>query len=290
MRVRPGWKGGEVMKLSKAESKKHLQAMDLVHSDRALSIDERAFILENYHESQGQLNSLAGAFFTPEGLARDVSIEVPQHGRIVDLCAGIGMLSFWCSLDRKVDVTCVEQCEEYVTVGRRVVPDARWIHGDVFSADVGLHDTAISNPPFGRVKETTFSGKYTGGEFEFKVIERARQVARYGVFILPQQSAPFRYSGQNEFRLESSEKVALFIQQTGIQMSPSCGIDTGVYLDQWKGVSPLCEVVCCDFDAPAAAVPAVSVDLFGEPLTLREKRRARIRIKSEVEQKARAAL
>lgn len=237
-------------KLTKQQSKLHLQAMDLVHSDKALTWEERHFILENYFEAQGQLNALAGAFFTPFGLARDLSVEVGggslEGGSVVDLCAGIGMLAFACEY-KCADVTCVEFCPEYVVVGRRVVPNARWIQADVFSADLGRYSFAISNPPFGAIKGDQFAGRYTGGQFEYKVIERASTLADHGVFILPQQSAPFRYSGERNYRAEVSDKCHKFWQQTGIDMQPSCGIDTAIYRSEWKGVSPICEVVCCDF-------------------------------------------
>lgn len=234
-------------KLTKQQSKLHQQAMELVHSDKALTLDERKFILDNYAEAQGQLNALAGAFFTPYGLARDFSIEVQEHGNysIVDMCAGIGMLSFACQNER-TNITCVEFCEEYVKVGRRVMPNANWVHADVFEI-TGRFDFAISNPPFGAIKGDNFKGNYTGSNFEYKVIEKASELATYGVFILPQQSAPFRYSGERQYREEENDKAAKFREQTGIIMQPNCGIDTAIYKDEWKGVSPICEVVCCDF-------------------------------------------
>jgi len=235
------------MKLTKQQSKLHQQALDLVHSDKALTWEDRKFILDNYFEAQGQLNALAGAFFTPYGLARDFSLEVGGDS-IVDLCAGIGMLSFACE-HKRADITCVEFCPEYVVVGKRVMPDAEWIEADVFAADLGRYDFAISNPPFGAIKGDQFKGKYTGGQFEYKVIELASTVADCGVFILPQQSAPFRYSGERNYREEESEKARKFREQTGIVMGPNCGIDTAMYVSDWKGVSPMCEIVVCEFEA-----------------------------------------
>lgn len=240
------------MKLSKQQSKLHQQALDLVHSDKALSWDERKFILDNYFEAQGQLNALAGAFFTPFDLASDFSIEVGggalDGGSIVDLCAGIGMLSFACE-HRSADITCVEFCHEYVVVGRRVMPNAHWIEADVFEADLGRFTFAISNPPFGAIKGDQFKGKYTGGQFEYKVIELASRIAIHGVFILPQQSAPFRFSGVQCFSEEETDKARKFREQTGIVMQPNCGIDTAQYRSAWHGVNPLCEIVCCEFEA-----------------------------------------
>ena len=236
-------------KLTKEQSKKHTQAMELVNSDRALTYDEKVFILENYHESQGQLNSLAGAFFTPPGLAHDFSIEVPDNCSVIDLCAGIGALSFPLihHYNAKREITCVERCVEYVQVGRRILPEATWINDDVFDREYPKFDVAISNPPFGRIKEDTYKGAYTGGEFEYKVIELASRIANYGIFILPQQSAPFAYSGVRQYERRVSGKCAKFIEQTGIFLNPGCGVDTAMYLEDWKGVSPLCEVVLCDF-------------------------------------------
>lgn len=273
------------MKLSKQQSKLHQQALDLVHSDKILTEAEREFILDNYVEAQGQLNALAGAFFTPPGLARDFAIEVGgsalEGGSIVDLCAGIGRLSYACE-DKGAEITCVELCEEYVTVGKRVVPSARWIQGDVFSVELGRYSFAISNPPFGAIKGDSFAGQYTGGQFEFKVIELASRIASYGVFILPQLSAPFRLSGEQCYREEETEKVRKFREQTGIVMQPGCGIDTSMYRNEWRSVSPICEIVCCDFESPEEAVasqvpteagqavvaapvaPGANLDLFSE--------------------------
>ena len=249
------------MKLTKAQSKAHQQALDLVHSDRPLTLDERQFILDNYAEAQGQLNTLAGAFFTPTGLARDLSIEVGADDRgIVDLCAGIGALAFKCHRD--VPITCVEACEAYVTVGRRVMPDAQWIHADVFKAELGRYSFAISNPPFGAIPAPTFTGRYTGGQFEYKLIELASRIADYGAFILPQTSAPFRYSGQPCFQQDENEKARKFREQTGIVMEPSCGIDTSIYRGDWRGVSPICEVVVCEFAQPTAAANEVQLSLL----------------------------
>lgn len=241
------------MKLSKQQSRDHQRAMDLVHSDRRLTDDEREFIFTHYHEANGQLNSLAGAFFTPYGLANDFSLDVSLHrgARLLDLCAGIGMLSYACERD-STEIVCIERCAEYVQVGRRVMPHATWVHADVFEVDLssfGRFHYAISNPPFGKtVKGEAFEGHYTGSEFEYKVIELASRHATSGAFILPQLSAPFRYSGVQCFRAVESDKARKFREQTGIHMEPGCGIDTAQYRNEWKGVSPVCEIVCCEFE------------------------------------------
>lgn len=224
--------------------------MALVRAGRRLTLDEREFVLENFHEGATNMNGQAGAFFTPSGLAMDFAIEARGRRSLLDLCAGIGALSYAVA-DEGTRVVCVEVNPSYVEVGRAVMPDATWVTASAFDveayAEHGPFDVVISNPPFGRIKADGYTGTYTGAEFEYRVIETASRLAPYGVFIVPQSSAPFRYSGVPCFRHEEADKARRFREQTGIVMEPNCGIDTASYRDEWRGVSPVCEIVCCDF-------------------------------------------
>ena len=253
------------MKLTKPQIKAHREAMALVDCGRRLKDDEREFILDNFHEGATHINSSAGAFFTPRGLARDFAIEVDggntDKARCIDLCAGIGSLSY--AVEQKVgSLVCVEMNPEYARIGKMIVPDAEWIVGSVFDMpDLGRW--AISNPPFGAIPAPGFKGKYTGSQFEYRLIELASRMADFGAFILPQMSAPFRYSGQQSFSYEEGDKARKFREQTGIVMEPNCGIDTSMYRNEWRGVSPVCEVVVCEFERPVA-VSAEKTDLYLE--------------------------
>lgn len=102
--------------------KAHDQVMALVALDRPLTEDEKWFVLENFHEGAMHINSKAGAFFTPSGLARDFSLHVTGP-RIIDLCAGIGSLAFACR-DRASELVCVEINPDYARIGKKVVPEA----------------------------------------------------------------------------------------------------------------------------------------------------------------------
>lgn len=278
--------GRLVAKLSKAQAKQHAEAEKILQQDR-LSEDDRLFVIENWQESARHINSIAGAFFTPWSLARDFAIEVPA-GRMIDLCAGMGTLSlarWWrgqfTQHDRISEVVCVEANPDYAAVGRKLLPEARWIVGDVFDlpTDLGHFDAAISNPPFGIVKRTRSAPRFTGRPFEIHVIDIASDLADWGAFIIPQASAPFRYSGcpaggwpatrrdgfGSGYEDCPGELHATLLAQTGIVMQPNCGIDTALCQQEWHGVSPLCEVVICDFveaRARRAPPPAEQSDLF----------------------------
>jgi hypothetical protein len=257
-------------KLTKAQAKAHAEAVKLLSKD-SLTEDERWFVLENWQESANHINSIAGAFFTPVGLARDFSIEVSGK-RILDLCAGIGGLSYLytlaCQWDRMTpDIVCVEKNPGYVAVGRKILPEARWIEGDVFNlpADLGHFDCAISNPPFGATSKDGQSGpRYTGNKFEYHVIDIASDHADYGVFIIPQTSAPFKYSGQDSYERTNYDHCRDFTEKTGIDLGHSCGIDTSYYLKDWRGVSPPTEIVVCDFAEARERRKPVQPDMFAQ--------------------------
>lgn len=248
-------------KLTKQQATYHQHAEDLLAADRELAEDEKQFVLDHWQESATSRNALDGAFFTPRGLARDLSIEVVGE-RIVDLGAGIGHLAFACMRlfahrwngETRRELVCIERNPRYVEVGRKVVPEATWICADLFDLPdgLGVFDTAIANPPFGATPRIGNGPRYRGRVAEYHVIDLAADVARHGVFLVPQQSAPFRYSARACFTDEPSDAYQLFQHQTGIELEPSCGIDTAHYSDEWRGVSPITEVVTCDFTGRTA--------------------------------------
>lgn len=242
-------------KLTKPEAKEHQQAIDLLAKD-TLTEDEKEFVYRNWHEGANHVNGAAGAFFTPFDMAFDFAIDA-GGGRVIDLCAGIGMLSYavWQRTNQTAQITCVERNADYVAVGRKLLPEAEWIHADVLDVlDMGLHtgplgrfDSAISNPPFGNIRRTKNSPRYTGKDFEFHVIDIAAHLADYGTFIVPQMSAGFNYSGRQNYGRQTDGKAVKFQELTGLHFDTGCGVDTAFYQGAWKGVSPLCEIVCVDF-------------------------------------------
>lgn len=240
-------------KLTKPQIKKHEQARRLI--DRGnLSHEETLFVFENYMEDAECINSKHGAFFTPFGLANDFTLQIPykyeKKIKIIDLCAGIGVLSYAASLDT-CNIICVEINPDYVEVGRKLLPQATWICGDALDPhlldSLGHFDFAMANPPFGNIK-SDYRKAYSSGKFEYMIIEAASRIADKGAFIIPQMSAPFRYSGTpNHVWLEEGS-ARRFENKTGIELEFNVGIDTTTYKEDWHGVTPLCEIVCCDFE------------------------------------------
>src|ERR1700727_2619841 len=146
------------MKLTKQQGRKHSEAMALVDSDNPLTQEQKEFILDHYHPGCCHNTTVSGAFFTPRVVARDLAVMHGTRGkRVVDLCAGIGQLAYavfnqyW---GEEIEMTCVEINPEYIKVGKRVLPEATWIQGDVFQVALGHFDSAFSNPPFGAIQTT----------------------------------------------------------------------------------------------------------------------------------------
>jgi hypothetical protein len=247
-----------VARPSREQVQLHNEACALVALDRDLTEEEKEFVLDHYLEAANVGRSLDGAFFTPGELAWDFRFHV-YGDRVIDLCAGIGRLSFAC---REVwtrqwedkpprEFVCVERNPEFVRVGRRILPEATWICGDVLdvpSMGLGTFDCAISNPPFGRVSRSGDAPGFTGPRFEFHVIAVAATLARCGAFLIPQMSAPFRYSGRLGFQEHSSSAYERFNRETGIELMPNIGIDTEMYRDGWRDNVPITEIVRYDLD------------------------------------------
>lgn len=249
-------------KLTKQERKNHGQACALLQKD-VLTLDDKIFVLENWHEGANHENGERGAFFTPSGLARDFGIDAGGGGDVIDLCAGIGGLMFWLKLDGRIPgrMVCVEINPAYIAVGRKILPDAEWIQADVFDqlADLGKFALAISNPPFGAVRRSGNAPRYSGRKFEYHVMDIAADLAETGAFIVPQTSAPFIYSGGGHYREKRDAEFAKFAADTGIVMTAGCGIDTAFYKNEWHGVAPICEVACIDFDQARRDRPAPQI-------------------------------
>jgi hypothetical protein len=253
------------MKLTKKQAQLHQEACALVALARDLSEDEREFVLDHWQESATSRNVLDGAFFTPADLASDLAIELRCADKILDLCAGIGRLA-WQNRDfygrryfgeEPRELVCVEKNPAYVEVGRKVLPEARWICADVLdvpSLNLGRFDAAIGNPPFGTIARSGNGPRYSGPLFEYHVIDVAAQVAKAGVFIVPQLSAPFRLSGVPFYTEELSEQYRRFAAETGINLTASC-IDTSMCIDEWRGVAPRTEVVLADFTETGRPLP-----------------------------------
>lgn len=76
-------------RVTKKESQLRLKVMELVHSDRQLTEDDKEFIFNNY---RGDGIGATGAFFTPEMLAWDFMLDAGCSDDCIELCAGIGRL------------------------------------------------------------------------------------------------------------------------------------------------------------------------------------------------------
>lgn len=263
-------------KLTKPQIAAHSKAEALISTSttpRPLTLDEREFILDNYHPAARHINSIHGAYFTPRSLAHDLAIYIPDNATIIDLCADIGSLAYQAVLRAHHSdyyrqhghihfgqITCIEINPDYIAVGRRVVPEALWIQADVFNLPESIihnpdrppgeaFDFAISNPPFGRSKALYGSAGIPcpGSPVELNALSIASRLARCGAFILPQESCPFRYSGQQSHEHRTTPVWSQFYRQSHIDLISS-SIDCSIYREDWRDVSPNVEIALYDLD------------------------------------------
>jgi hypothetical protein len=252
-------------RLTKPEIRQHVLAMEYIKElPSVTALDQKEqyelFVLEKFDPSYSCAHLVvnAGIFFTPVELAKDFRVEAQGHKSIIDLCAGIGHLSYWMQDWIKwenVKLVCVEINPEFVAVGKVLVPNATWICADILDPefptkylDNETFSIAIANPPFGKnmaMKKTTHLN-YTGGSFEFKTIEIASKIARSGAFIIPQNNSPIiHYPERGQSSSNHSKEYLKFNNETGITLECNCGINANGH--EWRGASPKVEIVTCDF-------------------------------------------
>jgi len=85
--------GAVMSKLSKAQVRLHAEAVERLKKD-VLNDEDREFIYTHWHPGTVSNTAAASAFFTPVGLAFDFEFDAPTQGRILDACAGTGVLSW----------------------------------------------------------------------------------------------------------------------------------------------------------------------------------------------------
>lgn len=240
------------MKLSKQQKAKHEMAEKILQKDQ-LNLDEKYFVYNNWVPAHDCKIDISGAFFTPVEYAHNFAFLISGK-KIIELCAGIGCLSFvnYCYKNDKPDITCIEINPEFVEVGKKLLPEAHWICGDILDENLikslGNFDHVYANPPFGNIKCNSSDWlKYHDTNFEFKAVEVGSYLADYGTFILPQQSLPFKYSGNRFFEEIDNDKYKKFNKLTGIELEMNCGIDVSEFKDAWLGTTIETEIAECNY-------------------------------------------
>lgn len=248
-------------KLTKEQTKQHEEAEALLSLDRALTDEEKAFVYDNFWESARWVNSKSSAFFTPLGLARTlVSYAAPRDGkRILDLCGGIGVLAFAVSKRAAVDLVVVEYNQDYIDIGRRLVPEARWVRADVFEQDVwrdlGRFDMVVANPPFGASAtdaDLSWLRFRQKSKAHLMAVEISLRVSDGdSAFILPQIECPVIWrDGAIDSDRPPSRAYQAFVKQWPDVCLETLSESAEGYRGQWHGTAPCVEMVSVHWDGP----------------------------------------
>jgi predicted RNA methylase len=254
------------MKLTKPERKamdnalKRLNAGDL--SDReALYRDIKPYATTDI--------GAGGAFFTPWDLAGDFQIETlnwhrKEPKRVLDLCAGYGILSYrqwerWGNETRPA-VTCVEINEEYAAIGRQIFPEAEWIVADVFDVPEILKgrqfEEFYSNPPFMPVPKGRRKQHPTAPSVPHAVAEIGmRLCTNGGTMILPRGATNWEYSGRQSYTNTQNARYESWSRETGLTLAANCGIDC-TYYDGFDMTNIVVEIALVQDREPEPAAPA----------------------------------
>lgn len=233
------------MKLTKAQLKLQKEVEVFLEKDN-LTIEDKELIYEKFNEGAIADVTTDSAYFTPLDMAYDFALFAGRHGVCVDMCAGFGVLSFCARIRDTYEKNikhqiCIERNPKFIEIGKKLLPEADWIQGDMFDkslwdgivAKYGKIDCIVSNPPFGKVTKTDCDRswlKYKGADLDMAAIEIALMYADYVDMILPSGSCTFQYSGRPYYQEKENRKVDKLRKDTGLNFIMSCdGVDTSVY-------------------------------------------------------------
>jgi len=151
-------------RLTKLQEKKHDEALALLSLIRRLEDEEVEFVYRHYNPMATHRIAKGAIYFTPFDLAALFAVfaRIEWKTRIVDLAAGTGLLTYhmlraeqFDSRDERKHHVCVEIEDEFVQVGKKLLPHVEWIRGNIFDRDLleslGTFGVGIANPPFGHI-------------------------------------------------------------------------------------------------------------------------------------------
>lgn len=251
------------MKLSKRQIATHKKALQLLEAE-FLSDEVKEEFYKLYNEGADCDVTSSGAFFTPIDLAWDFAFDLAltcyrdkKKIKVIDLCAGIGVLSY-CTHRRyrstvDLEIVCVEKNPKFVEIGKKLLPEATWLCLDITDPsemlEIGSFDYAISNPPFGVIPAMNCGStpRYSGSEAAYKVIDIASVLANDGLFIIPPEICGFAYSGVQCYRELDNSKLRKFNKETGLDFQPGMGVDTTAY-EGFKNTKIIVEIADCNFE------------------------------------------
>lgn len=265
------------MKIPKRELKYQRELLNKIQTGTTLQEDFIDLVYGGDDNLDGlnpaMLDNLSegGVYWTPYYLGQDLAVFSPRSGHIVDMCAGIGLLSYKVKLMDSYQkniksMTCIEYNPEFVKIGKKLLPEANWICGNAYDQNLWedlvkdlpdkRFDEFLSNPPFGTDQTKTLDTKWLNhtGTRDLMALEICLRYAKNGSFILPSGSVPFEFStgrarqyGYIEDPTRWNQKLKKFLKDNkDFKFTMTCdGIDTSIYNDSWKnlpnGIG--CEVV-----------------------------------------------
>lgn len=199
------------MKIPKRELKFQRDLYNKVLTGTTLSEDLIDEVYEKLNPAICDNISEGGVYWTPYGLAQDLAVFSHRSGHVLDLCSGIGMLSYRVqqmdSYNQKIkSITCIEYSSHFVELGKKLLPNANWICGNAYDKNLldslvkdlpdNRFDLVISNPPFGvDMNKGDYSWLNYQGHRDLMALEIALRYGKCAMFILPSGSVPFKYSG-----------------------------------------------------------------------------------------------
>jgi len=227
-----------------------------------VSPKDRGYVFDNYIPSAMGAKR-ASQYFTPYKLALEAAYHATGGIKtVLDLCAGIGMLSYAIMIAENYGavqlgsiqrIVAIERDAELVAVGKKLLPMIDWYCGDIFDADFikhvyahngGRFDVCVTNPPYGI--KSRYDWLNYKGRSHLAAVEVAARVSDAVIAILPGMDVPnmakANVSIDRRYEDDRGEIVKFMQANPSLLFEATC-VDCTVYRNEWVGASPDVELV-----------------------------------------------
>jgi predicted RNA methylase len=229
------------MKLTKAQTRDWDKIKGLLEGKKPLEDEEAQIFLDKFLPGMVRTDvSRLGAHFTPWDVARELTYWAVSPGdRVLDLAAGVGSLSRACAYyGDNIEVVAVELCHEFIEIGKRIAPEARWVQGSIYDQKLiqrlGKFDAVVSNPPYSIKVEKQDWLSYNGAS-ELMAAEVALRAGKDATFIMPANSVPWHFDHMGCYNERwDNRHLVNFVRANPDARFSNLSVDMGIYKDLWK--------------------------------------------------------
>lgn len=151
----------------------------LINSDCPLSLVEKTSILADF-KIDDTVTLYGGKLLESKPLKATLKPQIAKSKNALVLYAGVGAMGLLIqSVKQGMEITCVEQDDNLIAIGKRLLPEAKWVQADPyeFKETQNRYDLVLSTPP------NEF--RSNGYEYEKSLMDSLKTITKNIIHFIP---------------------------------------------------------------------------------------------------------